>query len=350
VTPSISLTADERNTLLDHYRADPDPQVRLRAHIILLLAAGYRWSLVTAVLFCSSQTIARWQRRFRRDRVEGLFGKPRGRPGRLVGAWLALVLTWVLEKTPRVFGLYRSRWSCATVALLLWQEHGLRVGRETVRRGLRGQGLVWRRPRPVIGLQDPQREAILAELRRQMARTPADETWVFMDEVDVNLNPKIGCMWMRRGQQAEVVTPGDNEKRYLAGSQHWRTGAVILTTGEPKQGRNAELFVRHLEDLRHRLRRWRKVHVLCDNAKPHNCAKVRQYLHTHGDRIVLHYLPKRAPACNPIERVWWHLHDEITRNHSCATMQELLELVLSWLEDRNPVPLEGSVYPRPAAA
>jgi transposase len=89
---------------------------------------------------------------------------------------------------------------------------------------------------------------------------------------------------------------------------------------------------------------------LCDNARPHTCAKVRQYLQAHGDRIVLHYLPRRAPECNPIERVWWHLHDEITRNHGCATMPELLELVLSWLEDRNPVPVEGSVYPRPAAA
>ena len=33
---------------------------------------------------------------------------------------------------------------------------------------------------------------------------PADETAVFMDEVDVNLNPKVGCQWMKRGQQAAV--------------------------------------------------------------------------------------------------------------------------------------------------
>jgi putative transposase len=347
---SISLTDDERNTLLHHYRSDPDPQVRLRAHIILLLAADYRWSLITAVLFCSSQTIARWQRRFAQGRVEGLFGQARGRPPRLVARWVTLLLSWVLQMTPRAFGLYRSRWSCATVALLLWQEQGVRVGRETVRRRLHEQGLVWRRPRPVVGPQDPKRQAILAKLRRLMAQTPEDETWVFMDEVDVNLNPKIGPMWMRRGQQATVETPGDNEKRYLAGSQHWRTGAVLLTPGAAGQGRNAELFVRHLEDLRHRLRRYRRIHVLCDNARPHDCRKVRDYLSRHGDRIVLHYLPRRAPECNPIERVWWHLHDEITRNHSCQTMQELLELVLAWLEDRNPLPIEGSVYPRPKAA
>jgi hypothetical protein len=56
---------------------------------------------------------------------------------------------------------------------------------------------------------------------------PDDETAVFEDEVDVHLNPKIGSMWMRRGQQAEVVTPGSNVKRYLAGSLHWRTGRLL---------------------------------------------------------------------------------------------------------------------------
>jgi hypothetical protein len=33
----------------DHYRAEPDPQVRLRAHIVLLLADGYPWATVAAV-------------------------------------------------------------------------------------------------------------------------------------------------------------------------------------------------------------------------------------------------------------------------------------------------------------
>src|SRR3712207_7345632 len=44
-----------------------------------------------------------------------------------------------------------------------------------------------------------------------------------------------------------------------------------------------------------------------------------------------------APETNPIERVWWHLHDEVTRNHQCRTMEELLDLVFRWLEDGSPL-------------
>jgi putative transposase len=40
----------------------------------------------------------------------------------------------------------------------------------------------------------------------------------------------------------------------------------------------------------------------------------------------VHYLPKYSPDTNPIERVWWRLHEAVTRNHRCQTMQELLDL------------------------
>src|SRR5436305_1506141 len=78
--------------------------------------------------------------------------------------------------------------------------------------------------------------------------------------------PKVGSMWMRRGQQATVATPGTNDKRYLAGSVNWRTGRLIQTVGRKRDG---ELFVRHLDDLRRQLRCYRVIHVICDNARFH---------------------------------------------------------------------------------
>lgn len=339
---SIQLTADERNALLDHYRADPDPQVRLRAHIILLLAQGLPWATVAAVLFCSSRTIARWKDRFRHSRVAGLFGRPRGAPARRARGWVAVMVGWVTTKTPRAFGFLRSRWCCEVVALLLWRLHRLDVSRETVRRHLHQADIVWRRPRPVLHRADPERAAILADLRRLLLDLPDDETAVFEDEVDINLNPKIGCMWMRRGQQAEVVTPGDNHKEYLAGSLHWRTGTLLTTRGDKRDGK---LFVAHLHDLRRRLRRYKVIHVICDNAKfHHDCWEVWEFCHRYGDRVVLHFLPKYAPELNPIERVWWRLHEAITRNHGCRTLEELVDLALAWLTDRRRFKVKDEAY------
>src|SRR5262249_43211650 len=160
---------------------------------------------------------------------------------------MALVVTWVLQLTPRAFGFVRSRWCCEVLALLLWRQCQLDVSRETIRRYLHRSGIVWRRPRPVLERRDPRRAEILAALRHLLLHLPDDETAVFEDEVDVQLNPKIGCMWMRRGQQAKVVTPGDNAKCYLAGSLHWRTGKLLTTEGAKRDG---ALFVKHLHELR----------------------------------------------------------------------------------------------------
>jgi putative transposase len=343
---SITLSDTQRDTLLRYYRGAFDPQLRLRAHILLLLADGWTWATICAVLFCSSRTIQRWQQRFQQGGIAALTGQRPGPVPRLTG-WAAVVVGWVKHYVPRAFGFLRSRWCCETLALLLGRVHHVLVSRETIRHWLHQADLVWRRPRPVLKRTDPDKQAKIAALRRLLARLPDDETAVFTDEVDIELNPAIGCMWMPKGQQAEVVTPGDNDKCYLAGSLHWRTGTLIQTVG-PK--RNGALFVAHLKELCRRLRRYRKIHIICDNAKYHSCWAVCEFYAQHEDRVAFHFLPKYAPECNPIERVWWRLHEAITRNHQCQDLDELVELVLAWLTDRKVFRVRDSVYETHAKA
>jgi transposase len=304
---SVRLSAADRNALLGLYRSDPDPQVRHRAHILLLLGDGHPWATIGAMLYTSPATIACWKQRFDRGGVDEVFGRTRGRPRSGVHVWASLVVGWVLTMSPGSFRFARSRWSCEAVAVVLQEDHRVQVGRETVRLWLREAGLVWKRPRPVIRPKDPDREKKLRALRALLKSLPTHETAVFMDEVDVNLNPKVGNQWMKRGEQGTVETPGTNEKRYLAGSIHWRTGRVILTEGKPKEGRGAALFLRHLDDLRRAFRHYKAIHVICDNAgfhKPDRSKAVRAYLAKWGHRVVLHYLPTYSPDCNPVERVW----------------------------------------------
>ena len=342
---SIALRPGQRKRLMAVYRKEPDPHARLRAHVILLLADGRAWSLIAAVLFCSTATIARWKRRFEQGGVEALLEEGRGRRS-LLGGWAVVLVTWVKTLTPRDFGYCRSRWCCLTLAVVLWDVHRVKVGQEAVRRWLHKEGMVWRRPRPVPGPKDPRRPQKLRKIRELLRDLPDDEAAAFCDEVDLNLNPDIGCAWMPVGEQAQVVTPGTNEKRYLCGSMSWRTGELVETLGPRRSG---ELFVRHLDELRRRFRHYKVIHVICDNARFHTAAgskAVRAFLAEHGDRVRLHYLPTYSPQDNPIERVWWHLHEEITRNHRCTSIDELIKLVTAWLEERGAFKIEGTMYER----
>jgi len=320
---SIRFSAKERKTLLQTYRA---ARAARRALILVHLSEGWSYRQIMKALLVSPAMIAAVKRDFSAGGVAQVLGGESRTV--VVASWLMVVVRWLVSSTPQDFGFFRSRWSCAVLALLLWQREGIRLSPETVRRGLHRMEFVWRRPRPVVGPRDPQHAAKLRRIRHLIADLPPDETVVFQDEVDVHLNPKIGSCWMRRGQQAEVVTPGNNEKRHLAGSLHGRTGRLLLSA--PSKRRNAALFVAHLDDLRCRLRSFRVIHVVCDNARFHDCRAVREFLERHGERIQLHFLPKYAPETNPIERVWWHLHDEITRNHRCQSLDQLLQQVYDW--------------------
>jgi transposase len=347
---SIRLLAHERNALLQEVRRGTDPERRLRAHLLVLLNDGWAWNVIVGVLFTSTSTINRWRQRYLAGGLTAVLESARPRRPRC--HWLiGLVIHWVTVQSPRDFGFYRSRWTCGTVVALLEEDYSVRTSRETVRRWLHAEDLVWRRPRPVLGPKDPQRSQKLRKLRALLRDLPANEAAFFEDEVDINTNPKIGSMWMWRGKQAEVVTPGTNTKRYLAGSMNWRTGEVIL--GEPGSSRNADLFLRHLDQLRRRYRCYRRIHVICDNAifhKPDGCRRVREYMAKWGHRIILHFLPTYAPETNPIERVWWHLHEEITRNHRCRNIEELLDLVFGWLSAGPCFEIETSVYDAARAA
>jgi putative transposase len=347
---SIHLRPKERKTLLEVVKTGVTHERRLRAHVLLLLATGFPWATIADVLFTSSSTINRWRQRFLNGGLAAVIDAPgRGR-SQLSLLWIGVVFRWVTTMTPLDFGFVRSRWTCGTVVMLLKEDHGIKVGRETVRRWLHQKDLVYRRPRPVLGPKDPKRPYKLRKIRALLRDLPANEVAVFQDEVDVNTNPKIGSMWMLRGQQAEVVTPGTNTKRYLAGSLNWRTGELILTGGSR---RNADLFLAHLDELRHRFRCYRVIHVICDNAsfhKPERCRKVKEYLEKWGHRIKLPFLPTYSPDTNPIERVWWHLHEEITRNHRCKNIEQLLALVLDWLDAGSSFQIETSIYDSARAA
>ena len=81
---------------------------------------------------------------------------------------------------------------------------------------------------------DPQRINRLARIRFHADNLQAQEVMVFADELDIHLLPKVGVAWMPQGTQEEVMTPGKNEKHYLAGALHLATGKLLYCLGPRK--------------------------------------------------------------------------------------------------------------------
>ncbi len=172
----------------------------------------------------------------------------------------------------------------------------------------------------------------MAKIRRLLATLPRNHVAVYEDEVDIHLNPKIGLDWMVQGQQKEVVTPGQNVKRYLAGALDVRTGALVWVEGERKA---SSLFIRLLNKLREHYPRAAVIHVIVDNYRIHSSKITQAAVAGFGGRILLHFLPPHCPNHNRIERNGEDLHANVTRNHTCPNMDALLIEVREYLWQQN---------------
>ncbi len=147
---------------------------------------------------------------------------------------------------------------------------------------------------------------------------------MFADEVDIHLNPTIGADWMLPGTQRLVMTPGNTEKRYLAGAYETRCGRLAYVEGDRKA---SWLF---LNLLRARLESYNAaemIHLILDNFIIHKSRLVQAWLAEFGARLRLHFLPPYCPAENRIERIWLDLHANVTRNHRQPTMGELMQRI-----------------------
>jgi transposase len=240
----------------------------------------------------------------------------------------------LLKTAPRALGWCRTRWSCTTLALELQVRRGIEVSAETMRQWLHDLGWEWKRAKVVAKDDDPDRVAKWARIRVAFEQLRAGAALFFADELDIHLLPKIGSQWMPKGEQVEVMTPGTNEKRYLAGALDITTGRITHCVWYRKQ---TGLFLELLDtlDQTHPAPLFTQLTVVVDNAHLHKAKKVQPWLAAHP-RFALLYWPTDCPQANPIERAFGDVHDKCTRNHTRKRIRHLVKDVKQHLRVNGP--------------
>jgi hypothetical protein len=221
--------------------------------------------------------------RFLTDGIEGLYDRRRGNGTSKTGERFDRVLVRVLACTPEDFGRERPTWARELLCLQMKLEGLPAVAVCTMDRALSRVGARLGTPKPIVLCPLPrgQRPPVLAAIRRLEARASAKEPVLYSDEVDTHLNPKVGRDWMLRCHQRRIVTPGNNEKFYLAGALDVRTGR-LHTTGAARK--NVALFCQLLWLLASRYRRAERIHLIVDNYCIHKARRTRQVLAALGGR------------------------------------------------------------------
>jgi len=330
------LSRRERKEIRRHSMRASDAVMRCRCKIILSLAQGKTPAMIAQGGLCAKSQVYRVAERFIEHGPMGLADRREDNGERKVSDAYGVELLRLIEGSPQEHGYRRPTWTQELLILVLAERTGIRISVTTMCRLLRQLGIRLNRPKPTVDCPWPKRRRTqrLRAIQRLIDNLPSAEVCLYLDEVDIHLNPKIGPDWTSPGKQKYVHTPGCNEKRYLAGAFNPKTGKLTWVEGDRK---NSLLFLDLLFKLVTKTyRRARRVHLILDNYGIHDSQQVRLALKSAAaSRIRLHFLPPYCPDHNRIERIWKDLHDNVTRNHRCAGMEQLMVEVRLYLTARN---------------
>jgi transposase len=312
------------------HRKTNDKGLAMRCRIVLLFGEDmFRYEIAERV-GCSVSWVDRVIKRFRNHGVAGLYDRREDNGETKLDEHFLSTLYEIVDKQPTDFGYTRPTWTQELMAKVMETLTEVKVHPGTMSRALKLNRARLGQPKPTVGCPWPKhaRNRRLAAIRRAIAGIGPREVAVYLDEVDIHLNPKIGPDWMNYGKQKEVPTPGQNAKQYACGALNVRTRCIEYVIGQRKNGL---LFIAMLERLLKVYPTAKMIHVVLDNFRIHSSKQVQAWMKEKGRRIKLHFLPPYCPDHNKIERQWRDLHADVTRNHRCKTMEELMKNVIEWL-------------------
>lgn len=325
---------DQRKLRSDALRHE-DVGFCLRCKIIWNLVRGNRPISIRQHLGCSLSTITRVMHRFIEQSLDGLEDLRADNGQRKIIAEHEQFVDEAAGGCPLDYGFQRTTWTIELFIKLITREFSVSVSSATISRLLKALGIKRKLPKPFVKCPWSKRrmKKRLKEIERLLESADKDTVVLFVDEVDIHLNPKIGLDWMPSGIQKLVLTPGKNQKRYLAGALNPLTGRITYVESDRK---DSYLFIDQLWTLvQTDYPKAKHIHLILDNYSIHSSNLTQIAVDALSKKLTLHFLPPYSPDHNRIERFWKDLHDNITRNHPWQTIEELMEAVRKFIKNRN---------------
>lgn len=328
---SLQRPARRRIQKLDQGSSHADQRTRCR--VVLNVASGLSRNATARELGCAPSTAVRIVARYQAEGEAALLDHRSDNGSCKVDADVLCGISGLLVGTPELYGFTRPTWTLEILRLVVARKLRVQLSLSSLWAHLHKLGVRWGRPRPVVSCpwRTRRRQRRIAALKRLAASASATEPVVYADEVDIHLNPKIGPDWMLPGTQRLVMTPGKNEKRYLAGAYDPLHKRLVYVESDRKA---SWIFVNLLRALLAAHDQAKTINVILDNYVIHKSRVTRAWLGEFGSRVKLHFLPPYCPNENLIERLWLDLHANVTRNHRQKSMAELLGRVHGYLANR----------------
>jgi transposase len=331
----LTITSEQRRELRATINR-PTASVRenRRAWIILNRANGLSQTQTAAKVHVARPVVVKWEQRFRKTGLAGLAeSKGRGRKPWIDPKVREKIVVRATQPPPN-----RSRWSVRSMA------KSAGVSKATVQR-------IWS----------------ANDIKPHVIRTfklSNDKNFEvkFWDVIGLYLNPpdhalilccdeKSQCQALERTQPSLPLKGGHpctrthDYKRHgtitLFAALSYLDGKIFSQTAAKHTHRQWLAFLKQLDkETPGEL----TLHLIADNYSTHKHPKVKSWIKWRNkrqqkayglDRIALHFIPTSSSWMNLVERFFRDLTEDVVREGSFTSVQELVQSITGYLEERN---------------
>ena len=331
----LEITTEQRRALRAIVNRPSAPQRdHRRAWIILNRADGLSQGETAKKLGITRLVVVQWEQRFRKEGLAGLVdAKGRGRKEQ-IDAEVREKIIITATQPPK----HRTRWSVRAMA------KAVGVSKATVQRVWSANGI---------------KPHVIRTFKLSNDRNFEKKFW---DVIGLYLNPpdralvlccdeKSQCQALERTQPGFPVMRGYSRtqthdyKRHgtvtLFAALSYMDGKVFSQTAAKHTHRQWLAFLKQLDretppDL--------TLHLIADNYATHKHAKVKSWMNwrnqrqqkAHGvNRMVMHFTPTSSSWMNLVERFFRDLTEDVVREGSFTSTDELVQAIMAYLAERN---------------
>jgi transposase len=327
---TIVLTDQERMELKQRAasrsgRADDARHARL----ILLLEAAHTWAAIRDKLDCNDAFIDRWSKRFKEERLAGLFSRHAGQEAStLTPALEARILEWTLKRKPPDG---TTQWSTRRLAEQLGISH-MMVARVWSKHGLKPQRLD-----RYMATNDPDFEKKAADIIGLYLNPPAHAAVFCVDE-------KTAIQALDRKDPVLPLSPGRAERH---GFEYFRHGTLSLyaafntktgeVLGKTAARHTSAEFVAFLADIVVNQPRGKEIHVIADNLSAHKTLQVGEFLDRHPS-VHLHFTPTYSSWLNQVELWFGKIERDVIARGVFPSLADLRKKLMKYIRHYNKSP------------
>ena len=294
---ALTVSQAEREELASITRSRSMPQaLAMRARIVLLAADGHSNTDIAERLGLSQPTVGSWRKRYRTQRLQGLYDEPRpGGPRSIRDEQVATLIRKTLRTKPKD----GTHWSCRSIAAetklskstvqRVWKAFGLQPHRQKHFK-ISTDPFFVEKVRDIVGLYlHPPDHAIVLCVDEKSQIQALDRTQPLLP---------LGLGYVE-GVTHDYVRHGTTT---LFAALDIASGRVLTQCKRRHRHQEFLQFLRHIEaSVPQKL----DIHLIVDNYATHKHASVRRWLAARP-RFHVHYTPTYSSWLNQVE-IWFNI-------------------------------------------